>query len=233
MLPTGHGVCTVADVGRRIGCPALVGDDVFTNREIGREREELIPVCNRVVKGYLQRFCIQRLHIQVALVVTVNDLKHVTVVCAEFFGRCTLPCEFKVVCGDVFTVGPFETVTQRIRVGHGAVRILNALHQFGGSIGNDDQLAAVVLRPLCKAGEQMRNQRCAVDRGVQRRVDRVGLRGKADSDAGFCGFFLLAGAGGQRKHHCQDQEQCKDFLHFSNSFLFFFYQNVRQDCRTL
>ena len=205
VLPGLHGVRAVADVGGRIGRPCVVGDDILTDREVGREGEELIPVRNIVGGGDLEGLFVERDNVQlcvgvqeVAVVVSrphvgvaVNDLEHVAVVGGQLGGSSALPCECEITSGDRLAVGPDKAVTQGVGVGHGAVFVLNAFGQLGRCVGNDLQVAVGILGPLGQTGEQVSEHRSAVDGGVQSRVDGVGLGGQADIDDAALGACRL------------------------------------------
>ena len=146
----------------------------------------------------------------------VPDLEHVAVVGAQSLRGGALPGELEVLGGNVLAVGPLGAVADGVGVGHGAVGIDNALHQLLGGVGDDDQVALVILGPLGQAGEQMGDHGCAVHGRVQSGVQRVGLGGEADRDAGglrgrVCsavGGIGGLGAGREGQHHGEHQQEC-------------------------
>ena len=201
VLPGLHGVRAVADVGGRIGRPGVVGDDILTDREVGREGEQLVPVSNVVGGGDLEGLLVNCDNVQLGVgvqvvavvvggpdvVVAVNNLEHVAVVGCQLGGSGALPCECKVAGRDGMAVGPDKTVAQGVGVGDGAVVVDDAFGQLGRCVSNDLQVAVFVLRPLGKTGEQVRQHRSAVNGGVQSRVNGVRLGSQADVDLACAG----------------------------------------------
>ena len=210
VLPAGDGVRAVAHVGGGIGGPGFVGNHVLANRVVCREGHQLVPVGNSVVQGHFQGLVIDGGDSQI-IRIALDNFEHVAVVGAQLGGGSALPCELEVARGDRLAVGPGQAVLQGVGVGHGAVLVLNAFGQLLGGVGNDDQVALLVLGPLGQAGEQVRGQGRAIDCGVQRGIDGVGFRGDADSD-GSGGFFCQRDRGAG-ENHGQNQHESNELLH--------------------
>ena len=210
VLPCGDGVRTIANVGGGIGGPGFVGNHVLADRIVCREGHQLVPVGNGVVQGDLQGLLVDGGDSQIVRI-ALDNLEHVAIVGAQLGGGRALPCELEVASGDCLAVRPGQAVLQGVGVGHGAVLVDNALGQLLGCVGHDDEVAVLVLSPLGQAREQVRSQGRAIDCGVQRRINGVGLGGDADSD-GSGGFFCQRDRGAG-ENHGQNQHESNELLH--------------------
>ena len=187
MIPLGHGVGAVADIGRGIGCPGFAGHDILTDRKEGRESQQLVPVGNIVVQGYDQRLVIGGFHSQFVRI-ALDHFKHITVVSTQFFGSGAFPCEFKILGRYILAVGPLQAVHQRISIGRGTVIVDDGFRKLRRTGRNNHKSAFLILGPGGQPGKQMRDQGGAVHSGVQGRIQRIRLGSDADID-GSLGFF--------------------------------------------
>ena len=162
VLPAGDGVRAVAHVGGGIGGPGFVAHNVLADRVVCREGHQLVPVGNGVVQGHFQGLVVGGGDSQL-IRIALDNLEHVAVVGGQLGGGSALPGELEVAGGDCLAVGPGQAIAQGVGVGHGAILVGNALGQLLGSVGNDDQVAVLVLGPLGQAGEQVRGQGRAID----------------------------------------------------------------------
>ena len=187
VLPRSDGVGAVADIGGGVGRPGFVGDDILSYGVVAGECKQLVPISNRVVEGYFKGLGVESLDSELSvgvdelgdgvavlveligilglpnLGVALNDLEHIAVVGCKSGGSGAVPCEFKVVCGDVLTVGPLQTVSESVGIGDGAVIVDFALGQLGRCVGNDLEVTLGILSPLSKALEKVSDHRCAVN----------------------------------------------------------------------
>ena len=257
--PAGQLVHTVGNIGGGIGCPVLVGNDILTDGVVYRECEQLVPVCNRVVQRNDQRLVVGSDNIQLCIgvdevavgiglpdvCIAVNDLIHVRIVCSESGGCRTVPGEHEVACGDILAVAPLQTVAERVGVGNGAVSVGNAFGQLLRCVCNDLERAVILLCPLCKTREQVCNEGCAVNRGVEGGVNGVRLGSQANRDGGcrsrlydisagcrstaVIGRFgrLLTASRKRKQQHRGSKHKCENFLHDNSSFQNFFQISAR------
>ena len=217
VVPGGHGVGAVGQVGSGIEGPLVAGglDHVLTHGEGGGEGADLGKVGQIVHQRHHEGVLVGGGNAQLGgLLLAGHDLigvhdavDHVVVVSGGLGGDQALPGVHKVLGGDGLAVRPHGVVTQRKGVGDGAVGVLSLFIAGGLAIGQRGIVGRTVgavglhagVLPLHQALEHVAQHDGAVHGGVQGGVDGLGLGRDVQSDliraVGRSGGF---GSGGLR-----------------------------------
>ena len=205
VLLVGHGA-VVLPAGQRVGA---VGNEArlkrpgarvravrirslngsLVNREVGREREEVLEVRAGVLEVDRQRFAVfgsrdveLRVGVDEVAVfihlghfrIALDRREHVAVVGSGHRVRRAVPGVNEVVRIERIAVGPLQVVLQRDRVGQA---VLGHLHVLGQVV---DLLAFLVVGH--EARKRVDREAGAVNRGVERRVQLIRLGSEAQTE---------------------------------------------------
>ena len=188
MGPFGHFVLSVAYIGLGAECPliTILLNDVRAYGHESGESHDLFEIWASGMKGNLEGFLVDGLYTKFALVhftchylvCIENNVCHVAIVCSGIRVNKTLPCINKVSCYNIFAVGPLDVITKL----YGVNGLISVRRNFLCLTESQGCIAAAIINPLVETFKNVVDHNCAVNCGVECRVDGVGFRCEVHGD---------------------------------------------------